>query len=271
MVVLTKIAKIMKKSIINPRLIARLDIKAPNLIKSIQLEGLRKMGDPNEFAQKYYNQGIDEIIYMDIVASLYNRNSLLDIVKRTSDCVFVPITVGGGIRTIQDAKNALSAGADKIAVNTAAINDENLISEIAAKFGSQCMVISIEAKANGINHNGVKQYEAYTDNGRERTGKNVVEWALRAEKLGAGEILLTAVDNEGTRKGFDYDLIAQITAECKIPVIASGGCGKSADIVQAINESHADAVAIADILHYNRAEIQEIKEFARQHGVAFRV
>src|SRR5262245_60549349 len=179
-----------------PRLIARLDIKAPWLIKGIHLEGLRKIGDPAEHARRYYQMGIDEIVYMDIVASLYDRNSLHDIVRLTTEDVFIPITVGGGIRSVKDVETMMRCGADKVAVNTAVVRRPELITEIANQFGSQCVVLSIEAKQIAPD-----RWEAYTDNGREHTRLDVVEWARRAVDLGAGEILLTSVDREGTRKG----------------------------------------------------------------------
>ncbi len=248
----------MTKKTHNPRLIARLDIKAPNLIKGVQLEGLRKIGNPNIFAQQYYNDGIDEIIAMDIVASLYNRNSLFDIVRSATQSVFVPITIGGGLRSLSDARSALQSGADKIAINTAAVADKQLISEIAGAFGSQCVVVSVEAKRKPSGG-----WEAFTDNGREHTGLDVVNWVKEVEALGAGEILLTSVDKEGTRKGFDYELISAVANVCAIPIIASGGCGSPDDIVKAV-QSGADAVAIADILHYNRYNINECKIYANK-------
>ena len=177
------------------RLIARLDIKAPNLIKGVQFEGLRKLGDPNEFAKRYYDAGIDEIIYMDIVASLYQRNSLLDIVSRTCRDIFVPLTVGGGIRSLDDAKAVLRAGADKVAVNTAAIANPSLITDIARRFGSQCMVVSIEAKCRPGGG-----WEAFTDNGREHTGRDAVVWAKEAEQRGAGELLVTRAQRQALRR-----------------------------------------------------------------------
>ncbi len=204
----------------NVRLIARLDVKGSSVIKGVHLEGLRKVGDPNELARKYYEEGIDEIIYMDSVASLYGRNSLLEIVRRATEEVFIPITVGGGIRSIEDTREVLRAGADKIAINTAAIKRPALVREISQKFGSQCMVLSIEAKKVGES-----RWEAYCDNGREKTGQDAVEWACRGYELGAGEILLTSVDQEGTAKGFDCELIRSIVGRVPIPVIASGGMG----------------------------------------------
>jgi imidazole glycerol-phosphate synthase subunit HisF len=246
------------------RLIARLDIKAPNLIKGVRLEGLRVIGDPNEHAKRYYEQGADELLYMDIVASLYERNSLLGIVERTTRDVFVPITVGGGIRSVEDARQALRAGADKVAINTAATKRPKLISEMAELFGSQCMVLSIEAKRDGRGG-----WEAYTDNGREHTGRDVLAWAREGASLGAGEILLTSVDQEGTRKGFDRTLIEAVAAAVPVPVIASGGMGSPGDVLVAA-ASGADAVAFADILHYRRSDLPGIRAVAGQAGLDVR-
>lgn len=244
------------------RLIPRLDIKGQNLIKGVHLEGLRVIGDPREYALKYYVAGADEIIYMDCVASLYGRNNLAEIVRYTSEDTFIPMTVGGGIRSVADVEMLLRVGADKVAVNTAAIGRPELIAEIASRFGSQCMVLSIEAK-----NKGPGQWEAYTDNGREKSGLDVVEWAKRGAALGAGEILLTSIDREGTRKGFEVELIAAVSSVVSIPVIASGGMGKVADLVAAVKSGHADAVAMADILHYNRLTIQEIYHEAKMLGI----
>jgi cyclase len=248
----------------NIRLIARLDIKAPNLIKGIHLEGLRVIGDPNEYARRYYEAGADELIFMDIVASLYDRNSLADIVERTTKDVFIPITVGGGVRSVEDARRLLRAGADKVAINTAAVKRPELINEMARTFGSQCMVLSIEAKrrSGGI-------WEAYTDNGREHTGLDVVEWARRGAELGAGEILLTSVDQEGTRKGFDVDLVRSVTKAVGIPVIASGGMG-SVEHLRTVVEGGADAVAMADVLHYNRLSLPDVRSAAKTFDLPVR-
>ena len=250
----------------NTRLIARLDIKGPNLIKGIHLEGLRViLGTPNEHALRYYLQGVDELIYMDCVASLYGRNHLSDIIRAAANNIFVPMTVGGGIRSVEDATKILRAGADKVAVNTAAIANPQLISEIARGFGSQCMVLSIEAKQVGIG-----QWQAFTDNGREYTGLDVIEWAKRAVAMGAGEILLTSIDREGTRKGFDVELVKAVSQEVSVPVIASGGMGQPEDIIGVVCEGGADAVAMADILHYKRAEIGEIRAIAKSAGLGVR-
>jgi imidazole glycerol-phosphate synthase subunit HisF len=249
----------------NIRLIARLDIKGPNLIKGIHLEGLRVIGSPNEHALRYYLQGADELIYMDCVASLYGRNHLGDIVKAAAKDIFVPMTVGGGIRSVEDATEILRAGADKVAVNTAAVANPQLITDIARRFGSQCIVLSIEAKQIGLD-----RWEVYTDNGRERTGIDVIEWVKRAAAMGAGEILLTSVDREGTRKGFDVALVKAVAAEVAVPVIASGGMGKPEDLLAVVNEGGADAVAMADILHYKRAEIGNIRAVAENAGLGVR-
>lgn len=241
----------------NIRLIARLDIKGPNLIKGIHLEGLRVVGDPQEFARRYYEAGADELVYMDIVASLYGRNSLTEIIKRAAQDIFIPMTVGGGVRSVEDAKQLLRAGADKVAINTAAIGRPELITEISRRFGSQCMVLSIEAKRMGEG-----KWEAYTDNGRERTGQDVVEWAKKGCELGAGEIMLTSVDQEGTRKGFDIELVRAVASAVPIPVIASGGMGTLEHVVEVVQQGKADAVAMADVLHYRRLEMHQIREAA---------
>ncbi len=247
------------------RLVPRLDIKGPNLIKGVQLEGLRVIGDPSVFARKYYEEGADELLYVDVVASLYGRNSLHEIIERATRDVFVPLTVAGGIRSVEDARRILRAGADKIGINTAATSRPELIAEVARKFGSQCMVLSIEAKRIAPG-----RWEAYTDNGRERTGLDVVAWARRGVELGAGEILLTSVDQEGTRQGFDIALLAAVSKAVPVPVIASGGMGAAGDVVSAVREGFADAVAMADILHYGRASLAEIRSAAREGGLNVR-
>jgi cyclase len=249
----------------NIRLIARLDIKGPNLIKGIHLEGLRVIGSPNEYALRYYLQGADELIYMDCVASLYGRNHLGEIIKAAAHDIFVPMTVGGGIRSVDDATEILRAGADKVAINTAAVATPQLITDISRRFGSQCMVLSIEAKQVGQD-----RWEVYTDNGRERKGLDVVEWAKLGVSMGAGEILLTSVDREGTRKGFDLDLVGIVTSEVSVPVIASGGMGKPSDLVDVVKQSKVDAVAMADILHYGRSTVGDLRRFAQSAGVEVR-
>ena len=249
----------------NLRLIARLDVKGPNLIKGIRLEGLRVVGDPQEFAVRYFHEGIDEIIYIDIVASLYNRNNLTDIVQHTAERVFIPMTVGGGIRKLDDVHNLLGVGADKVAINTGAIANPELITQVAKRYGAQCMVLSIEAK-----HVGHGKWEAYTDNGREKTGVDVVEWAKEGVARGAGEILLTAVDKEGMQKGYDTELCRAVTDVVNRPVILSGGMGTIDHAKKAITEGHADALAISHVLHYKKVELADIRRAAAEVGALVR-
>ena len=249
----------------NVRLIARLDIKGPNLIKGVHLEGLRVIGDPQEYARRYYEQGADELIYIDIVASLYGRSKLTEIVRRAAQDVFVPMTVGGGVRSTDDVSDLLRAGADKVAINTAAVRRPELITEVSRRFGSQCMVLSIEAKQQAPG-----RWEAFTDCGRERSGVDVVEWAKRGAQLGAGEILITSIDREGTRKGFDVALVRAVTSEVAVPVIASGGMGVPEHVIDVVQRGEADAVAMADILHYRRATIADIRHTARDAGIHVR-
>lgn len=246
------------------RLIPRLDIKSKHLIKGVKLEGLRKIGNPNDYARKYYEQGADELLYMDAVASLYGRNNLTEIVKETVKSVFIPITVGGGIRSVEDAREILRSGADKVAINTAAVQRPALITEMAQTFGSQCVVLSVEAikQADG-------KWLAFTDNGREHTGLDVVEWVKKAVDLGAGEVLLTSVDKEGGRKGYDLELIEAVSKEVSVPVIASGGMGEAIDGVDAV-KAGANAIAMADILHYERDTVDGIRQVCQQNQLSVR-
>ena len=230
----------------NVRVIARLDIKGPNLVKGIHLEGLRVLGKPQDFAKYYYENGADELFYQDVVASLYERNSLKDIISATAKRSFIPLTVGGGIRTISDIKDILRAGADKVSINTAAIRFPEFISEASNKFGSSTIVVAIEA---------IKQpdgtYFAFIDNGREHTGIEVLQWAKKAAELGAGEIVITSVDNEGTGNGYDLTLTRMVAEGVDVPVIAHGGPGKLEHVNSVILEGKADAVAIASMIHYS--------------------
>ena len=228
------------------RIIPRLDIKGPNLVKGIHLEGLRALGRPAEFAQLYYQAGADEILFMDVVASLYERNSLHEIISETAKSIFIPITVGGGIRTLNDIKSMLRSGADKVSINTSAIKNPDFIKEASREFGSSTIVVSIEAIKNKDGN-----YYAFTDNGREYSGLEVKEWAIRAEELGCGEIIITSVDKEGTGKGFDFDLVSLITKSVSIPVIAHGGAGRKEDIELILSSKIVDSIAIASILHYD--------------------
>ena len=249
----------------NIRIIPRLDIKGPNLVKGIHLEGIRVLGKPEDFARNYYKAGADELIYMDVVASLYNRNNLFHLIEKACEEIFIPLTMGGGLRTISDIEKALRAGADKVAINTQAIKTPNFIKEASRIFGSQCIVGSVEAKRKG------DSWESYIDSGREPTGVNVLEWVKQMEDLGAGEILLTSVDQEGTKKGFDIDLIKKVADRVSIPVIASGGAGSPEQINDLIQQSGVNAVAVASILHYNISSIPGIKDCLNRNRVEVRM
>jgi len=228
------------------RIIPRLDIKGPNLVKGIHLEGLRVLGNPADFARFYYEQGADELLFMDVVASLYERNSLHDIITSTAKSIFIPITVGGGIRSISDIMEVLRVGADKVCLNTAAIKNPQLIKEASRMFGSSTIVVAIEAikESDG-------SYFAYTDNGREYTGIDVFEWAQQVADLGAGEVVITSVDREGTGQGFDIDLVSKISNLINIPVIAHGGAGKMEHVFDVIQKGNVSAVMISSLFHYH--------------------
>jgi len=227
------------------RIIPRLDIKGPNLVKGVHLEGLRVLGKPEHFAKYYYEQGADELFYQDVVASLYGRNSLHDIISRTAREVFIPITVGGGIRSLDDVANILRVGADKVSINTAAHENPDLITNASKIFGISTIVVSIEAikQADG-------SYMAFTDNGRNYTGREVVSWAQEAEKRGAGEILLTSVDHEGVGKGMNIDLINRVCNAVNIPVVAHGGIGCPIHVLEIAKQLPVSGLAISSILHY---------------------
>jgi len=228
------------------RIIPRLEIKGPNLVKGIRFEGLRVLGKPEAFARHYYEAGADELIYIDAVASLYGRNSLLDIVERTAAETFVPLTVGGGLRTLDDIRAVLRAGADKVAINTAAVQSPELIRDASRKFGSSTIVANIE-----VIHHGKGQFEAYTDFGRESSGVDACDWALRVAELGAGEILLVSIDRDGTGNGYDLELTRKIAEAVPVPVIAGGGAGSKEHVGQVIRDGGADAVSVASLIHYN--------------------
>jgi cyclase len=227
------------------RIIPRLDIKGPNLVKGVRFEGLRVLGTPERFARAYYEQGADELIYMDVVASLYGRNSLLDVVERTSREVFIPLTVGGGLRTVDDIRTVLRAGADKVSINTAAIERPALIREAAHAFGSSTIVVSIEAIRTQTG-----SYDCCTDYGRQRANRDAKTWAVEAAALGAGELIVTSIDREGTGKGFDLELLRAITRAVSIPVIAGGGAGTIDHVRTAVVDGGAQGVSVASMTHY---------------------
>jgi cyclase len=234
----------------NIRIIPRLDIKGPNLVKGIHLEGLRVLGKPEYFARYYYENGADELFFQDTVASLYDRNSLHDIITKTAKEIFIPLTVGGGLRSIEDIRSVLRAGADKVAINTAAIKNPHFIREASLKFGSSTIVVAIEAIKNSDG-----RYLAFIDNGREYTGLEVVGWAKKAEELGAGEIVITCVDKEGTGEGYDLELIKLLSDAVSVPVIAHGGASTHDNIIKAILYGKADACAISSVLHYSAMQL----------------
>jgi cyclase len=246
------------------RIIPRLDIKGPNLVKGIHLEGLRVLGKPSDFAKYYYEQGADELMFMDVVASLYERNSLHDIISETAKSIFIPITVGGGLRTISDIKEVLRVGADKVCLNTAAIKNPQLIKDASRMFGSSTIVVAIEAikESNG-------NYLAYTDNGREFTGVDVFEWAQKVAELGAGEIVITSVDKEGTGQGYDLELISRITNLVSIPVIAHGGAGNQDHIVEALKGGNISSAMISSLLHYHFIKENESHASTLEGNVEF--
>lgn len=243
------------------RIIPRLDIKGPNVVKGVHFEGLRVIGRPELLAPKYYEDGADELVYIDSVASLYGRNNLEDIVRRAAERIFIPLTVGGGIRTVDDIRNLLRAGADKVAINTAAIKNPRLITEGARTFGSQCIVISVQAKQRESG-----KYECLTDNAREKTGMEVREWVSKAVELGAGEILLTSVDREGTGEGYDVELVRSVSKMVNVPVIACGGAGNVEHIKKVIVTGAADAVCAASVFHYGLLDYIKGKAEYKEEG-----
>ncbi len=239
------------------RIISRLDIKNEYVIKGINLEGLRKIGSPIEISKKYYDDGIDEIIYIDSVASLYRRNSLLSLISKLSENVFVPLTVGGGIRSLLDIENALKSGADKVAINSYATENPKFIFEASKNFGSSTIITYIETRYNEEN----SEWEVFKYAGREKTSIRLIDWIQIVQERGSGEILLTSIDSEGTMKGFDYGLLKKIKKYIKIPIIISGGFGSIDDVKKIKNNFNNFSIAIASALHYKKITIKEIKNY----------
>lgn len=237
------------------RIIARIDIKNKHVIKGINLEGLRKIGDPKNIIESYYADKADEILILDSVASLYGRNNLFSFVKNITKEVFIPITIGGGIKDLKDIENALNSGADKVAINSGAINNLNFIKEASREFGSSTIMASIEAKLVGE-----KKWEPYINSGREKTNLDLIDWVKKIQDDGCGEIVLTSIDYEGTENGFDYILIENIKKHLIRPLIISGGCGSINDIVRIQKDFCNTSVAIASLLHYKKITIKEIKK-----------
>lgn len=242
------------------RLIARLDLKGKSLINTVQLEGLRKIGCPKNAAKQYYEQGVDELIVMDLVASLYKRNNLVEVIENITNNIFVPVTVGGGIRSVEDVEKLLNCGADKVAVNSAALRRPSLLKEISSKYGSQCLVLSVEAKASGYG-----DWEIFIDGGREASGVLVCDWICQAEDLGVGEILLTSVDREGSRQGYDLGLLEAVLTRSRTPVTISGGFGKLEHLEPTILKE-SSGLAFADCLHTGRVTVDKIRKQMQSLG-----
>ena len=248
------------------RIIPCLDVKSGRVVKGINFVNLVDAGDPTEQAKFYSENGADEICFLDITASNENRNIILDVVKKTSQKCFVPLTVGGGVRNINDIANLLNSGADKVSINTAAVKNINIVRESAENFGSQCTVIAIDAKKNGEN-----KWEVFTHGGRNSTGKDVLTYAKQVEKLGAGEILLTSMDRDGTKKGYDLELTELISNSVNIPVIASGGVGKLEHLYEGFNKGKASAALAASIFHFGEFSIKDAKKYLDSKGITVRI
>lgn len=246
------------------RIIGRIDINNENVVKGKCLEGLRKIGHPAEFAYKYYLDGVDELVFIDAVASLYDRNSLVNILRETCKKVFIPITIGGGIRTLDDIQQALNAGADKVAINSEGLRDINFIKDAVSNYGSQAIVGSVVARRHRYS------WEAFMDNARHRSGIDAIEWAKTLQDAGVGEIMVTSIDSDGLMKGFDTELVKNITNNVNIPVTASGGAGDSQDILSLRHDTNCDAAALSSILHYNHLSTKEIKEHLFEDGIEVR-
>jgi cyclase len=251
------------------RVIPCLDVDAGRVVKGVNFVGLRDAGDPVELAARYDREGADEVVFLDITASSDQRDTILDVARRTAEEVFIPFTIGGGIRSVDDARRLLRAGADKVSVNSAAVSRPELVAEIAAEFGSQCAVVAIDAKSvdDGDGHS---HFEVFVHGGRTPTGIDAVEWAQQVVALGAGEILLTSMDRDGTKVGFDIPLTRAITTAVDVPVIASGGVGTLDHLVEGVTEAGADAVLAASIFHFGEFTVGEAKAHLAAAGVAVR-
>jgi cyclase len=248
------------------RIIPCLDVSAGRVVKGVNFVALRDAGDPVEVARRYDEQGADEITFLDITASSDDRDIILHIVERVADQVFIPLTVGGGVRTVADVRRLLNAGADKVSMNSAAVNNPDLVAEASGKVGNQCIVVAIDAKQTSPG-----KWEVFTHGGRKNVGLDAIEWAKQVEALGAGEILLTSMDRDGTKSGFDLALTRAISDSVKIPVIASGGVGSLAHLADGVQQGRADAVLAASIFHYGEHTVREAKEYMRERGIEVRL
>ncbi|OZG69123.1 imidazole glycerol phosphate synthase subunit HisF [Bifidobacterium eulemuris] len=251
------------------RVIPCLDVDAGRVVKGVHFENLRDAGDPVELAGEYYRQGADEITFLDVTASSSHRSTMIDVVSRTAEQVFIPMTVGGGVRSPEDVDSLLRCGADKVGVNTAAINDPTLISRVSERFGNQVLVLSVDARREKGEQHTRSGFEVTTMGGRKSTGIDAIWWVKRAEELGAGEILLNSMDADGTQQGFDLEMIRAVRSQVRIPIIASGGAGKASDFPPAI-EAGADAVLAASIFHYGKVSIREVKDAIKGAGYTVR-
>ncbi|MBS3097489.1 imidazole glycerol phosphate synthase subunit HisF [Candidatus Woesearchaeota archaeon] len=249
------------------RIIPCLDVKEGKVVKGVHFVNLKDAGDPVELAKEYNKQGADELVFLDITASHEKRKIMIDVVKQVAKEIFIPFTVGGGIKTIEDIRDILNAGADKVSINTAVVEDPSLIKRASEKFGSQCIVLAIDAKSNDKMKNG---FEVYTYGGRKATGKDAIEWAKKGEKLGAGEILLTSMDRDGTKLGFDLVLTKKISEAVNIPVIASGGGGLLPHFADVFKEGKADAALAASIFHYGEYTVEDIKNYLKENRIVVR-
>jgi len=252
------------------RIIPCLDVKEGRVVKGVKFENLRDAGDPVEIAKQYDAEGADELVFLDITASHEKRNILLDVVTRTAEAIFMPLTVGGGVRTTDDIRTLLKSGADKVSLNTRAVENPQVLKEGAEKFGAQCIVLAIDAKRRDPN-NPAKGWEVFTHGGRTATGKDVVEWAKQGVQLGAGEILLTSMDRDGTKNGYDLELTRAISEAVTVPVIASGGVGTLEHLADGISKGKADAVLAASIFHYREFSVKQAKEYLKQKGIPVRL
>jgi len=252
------------------RVIPCLDVKEGRVVKGVKFENLRDAGDPVEIAKQYDAEGADELVFLDITASSDKRNILLDVVTRTAEAVFMPLTVGGGVRNTDDIRTLLKSGADKVSLNTRAVENPQVLQEGAEKFGAQCIVLAIDAKRRDANDLS-KGWEVYTHGGRTPTGKDAVEWARQGVKLGAGEILLTSMDRDGTKNGYDLELTRAISEAVNVPVIASGGVGTLDHLAEGILKGKADAVLAASIFHYREYSVKQAKEYMKSKGIPVRI
>jgi cyclase len=250
---------------LSKRIIACLDVRDGSVVKGINFEGLRKAGDPAELAARYNAEGIDELVILDVTATIEGRRALAETIREVSSRLFIPLAVGGGIRAEADAAAAIDAGADKVSINSAALSDPPLVTRLAERYGSQAVVVAIDAKREG------SRFDVYARSGREVSGRDAVDWAVEAESRGAGEILLTSIDRDGTRSGFDCELTAAVSSAVSIPVIASGGAGSFDHFLDVFTAGRADAALAASVFHYSEHAVSELKQFLHAHGVPMRV